>query len=75
MQNIEPPGLDIGGTCAELPENGGGGLWAARESAMTGWGLWSPICARGTGLAGKAEYRAPWARYRCDVRGMTRGRR
>jgi hypothetical protein len=43
MQNIEPPGLDIGGTCVKLPGNGGGGLWAARESVMTGWGLWSPV--------------------------------
>jgi hypothetical protein len=74
MQNIEPPGLDIGGTCVELPGNGGEDLWAARESAMTGWRLWSPVCVRGACLAGETEYRAPWAPYRWDVRGTARER-
>ena len=68
MQNIEPPGLNIGGTCVKLPGNGGGGLWAARESALTGWGLWSPVCARGACLADETEYRAQGARYRWDLR-------
>jgi len=51
------------------------GAYGLRErGGLTGWGLWSSICARVTCLAGESEYRAPWARYRWDVRGMARER-
>jgi hypothetical protein len=41
---------------------------------LTAWGLWSPVCARGAGLAGESEYRAHRARYRWYVQGTIKGR-
>jgi hypothetical protein len=36
--NIEPPGLDVGGTCGIRPEYGNGGFKDAREGALKGLG-------------------------------------